>query len=458
MTAPTISSTLAGFATSLTYQTIPPEVAANAKLRLLDTVGVCLASIGMPYANAILGHVEEQGGRAESRLFGRDTRLPATLAVLYNAALAHGNDYDDTHSRAIVHAGGVMVPTALAMAERHSRSGREALAAIVAGYEIAARIGMVASKGFHAQGFHSTSICGTFAAAATASMLMGLNQEQTTHALGIAGSQAAGSMEFLADGAWTKRLHPGWAAHSGVNGASLAARGFTGPRSVFEGRYSVFALYATATPPEMALATAGLGSEWEILNTDFKPYPCGHFSHPYMDCALKLRREGVQPADIESIEARVASAMVPVLCEPAADKRRPPTGYAARFSLPFSLALMFVHGRAEIDDFSEARLAEPAIRELSDRMRYVVDDTLPFPQSFPGWVIVTLKNGRKVEARLDASRGSREYPMSDDELRAKFEANAGRALPLHRVHALWDAAQKLDELADIRPFCDLLAA
>jgi 2-methylcitrate dehydratase PrpD len=187
MTHASISTALARFAVGLEYRNIPPEVGENAKLRLLDTVGVCLASIGMPYAEAVRGHVEEQGGRAEARLFGSNTRLPLPLAVLYNASLAHGNDYDDTHSRSIVHPGGVVVPTALAAAEKRSRSGGQTLAAIVAGYEIATRVGMVASKGFHAQGFHPTGVCGVFGAVATAAKQFALGEDAFAHALGIAG-------------------------------------------------------------------------------------------------------------------------------------------------------------------------------------------------------------------------------------------------------------------------------
>lgn len=453
-----ISTELSRFVVELDFASLPQAVLDNAKLRLLDTLGVCLASVGMPYADAILGLVEEQGGRAESRCFASRLKLPAVQAVLYNASLAHGNDYDDTHSRSIVHPGGVVVPTALAMAEKRSRSGREVLAAIVSGYEVATRLGMAASKGFHAQGFHPTGICGAFGAVATAAKLQGLDAAQVRHAFGIAGSQAAGSLEFLADGAWTKRLHPGWAAHAGAMAVALAQRGFTGPEHIFEGRYGVYALYATATPPALHLASAELMNTWEILETDFKPYPCGHISHPYMDCARQLREEhALAPSDIEFIEVRVPAAVVPILCEPAAEKRRPHNAYASRFSLPFAMALILAHGRAEIDDFSAERIADPIVLDLCDRTRYVVDDSLPFPETFPGRVNIGLRNGAQLAARLDASRGSREYPMSENELHAKFEANVTRALPKSRADQIWEAGRQLDRMDDMRAFCDLLA-
>ena len=452
-----ITSVLATFALGLNFRELPRQVVHNAKLRLLDTVGVCLASSGMDYADAVLAYVQEQGGKPDACLFGRPGRFPAALSVLYNGALAHGNDYDDTHSQSIVHPGGVIVPTALAISEKLLLTGEQAIVAIVAGYEIAARIGMAASKGFHAQGFHPTGVCGALASAATASVAMGLAHQQFVSALGIAGSQASGSLEFLSDGAWTKRLHPGWAAHSGVVAASLARNGFTGPATILEGKHGLYALYATRTQPDLSLATRALGQEWEILNTDFKPYPCGHISHPYMDCALQLRRDRLVSAnDIAAIELRVPSAVVPILCEPVAEKRRPRSPYASRFSLPFSTALIFATGSAGIDDFSDERLADPVIQALCDKTHYVVDESLPFPQTFPGWVIVTLKSGARLEARLDASRGSRENPMSEDDLYQKFESNVTRSFSRGRAQQIWQTGLSLETLPNLRAFTDLL--
>ncbi len=254
-------------------------------------------------------------------------------------------------------------------------------------------------------------------------------------------------------------MHPGWAAHAGIVASGLAARGFVGPQRIFEGRYGLYNVYAPTVQPDLALATADLGSEWEILETDYKPYPCGHISHPYMDCALQLKREhDLRPADVESIELRVPAAAVPILFEPQAEKRRPRNSYAARFSMPYAVAVVLVNGKAGIDEFEDARLDDPVVLDLCARTRYVIDDTLPFPRSFPGWVIVHRKDGSRIEARMEASRGSRENPMSTDDVRAKFEANARRALPAVQADALWSAGMRLDEAADIGSFAALLAS
>jgi 2-methylcitrate dehydratase PrpD len=452
-----LSRALADYASRLRYEDLPEEVVASARLRLLDTVGVCLASVGMDYAEAILGMLGEQGKSTDAVLFGSAQRAAAAWAACYNGALAHGNDYDDTHSVALMHISGVVVPTVLALGDRHQVSGRRVLEAAVAAYEAGLRIGMAAPSGFHARGFHATGVCGVFAAAFGASRLLGLDATRMAHAIGVAGSQAAGSLEFLVEGAWTKRMHPGWAAHAGIIAAQLAERGYTGPTTVLEGRYGLFNAYAGVAPPHRTALTATLGKEWETLNIDFKPYPCGHASHPYMDCARALRaRHGFAMEDIESIELRVPPAFVPILCEPFADKIRPANAYAARFSLPYAVAVVLKLGRAGIDEFSQERLADPDLIALMARTSYVRDTTLPFPQGFPGWVKIRLKSGRELEERMDASRGSRELPMSEAELYEKFSANASRALPADRVRAVWEAGLSIDRMDNIRSFTKLL--
>lgn len=454
----TYSRTLAAYAARLTYEDLPPEVVASTRLRLLDTVGVCLASVGMEYADAILAMLDEQGSSTDATLFGSAKRTSAAWAACYNGALAHGNDYDDTHSVALMHISGVVMPTVLALGERHRLPGRRVLEAAVAGYEAGLRIGMVTPSGFHARGFHATGVCGVFAAAIAAARLLGLDAARMTHAIGIAGSQAAGSMEFLADGAWTKRLHPGWAAHAGIVAAQLAARGYTGPATSLEGRYGLYNAYAGVSEPDLARHTATFGTQWETLNIDFKPYPCGHANHPYMDCARALvERHRFTIGDIEAIELRVPPAFVPILCEPFADKIRPASAYAARFSLPYAVAVILKLGHAGIDEFSAERIADPDLIALMARTGYIADASLPFPQTFPGWVKIRLKDGREIEQRMDASRGSRELPMSEAEIYEKFATNAARALPVERVRAVWDAGLAIERMEDVRGFTGLLS-
>ncbi len=452
-----LSRELSAFAAGLEFEDVPEPVIANARLRLLDTIGVCFASVGMEYAEAIRGMIEEQGVSGDVTMFGTG-RASAAWAALYNGALAHGNDYDDTHSVALIHISGVVIPTVVAMGERCGASGAEVLTAAVAAYETGLRIGIAVPTGFHERGFHATGVCGAYAAAIGAAKVLKLDAERMAQALGIVGSQASGLLEFLSDGAWVKRLHPGWAAHAGIVAAQLAARGFIGATAVLEGRYGLYSAYSARPLAGREALLAGLGAEWETLNTDFKPYPCGHLSHPYMDCARDLRaRHKLTPDDIASIELRVPRAAVPILCEPRADKLRPQNAYAARFSLPYAVAVVLLLGRAGIDEFSEERIRDPQVLALAARTSYVVDDSLPFPQAFPGWLKLKLKDGREVEQRMDASRGSREHPMSDAELYEKFAANISRRLSSEKASAIWDAGSTLERVANIRELTTLLS-
>ena len=453
----TLSARFAEFALNLTCEQIPAEVARSARLHLLDTVGVCFASIGMEYADAIFGVVQDQGECADSTLLGSHRRAAAAWAAFYNGSLAHGNDFDDTHGVSLMHVSSMVIPAVLAVGELRQASGRDAITAAVAGYETGLRIGMAAPGAFHARGFHATSVCGVFAAAVSAALLLKLDATRIGHAIAICASQAAGSMEFLSEGAWSKRMQPGWAAHAGIVAAQLAARGYTGPTQALEGQYGFLNAYAGKRVGDADKVVEGLGRFWETLNIEFKPYPCGHFCHAYMDCALALRiRHDIALDAIEWIELRVPSTAVPIVCEPFADKQRPRNAYAAQFSLPYAVAVMLVAGSAGIDEFGEKRIRDPAVLALTERTRYAVDDTLPYPGAFPAWVRIKLRDGRVLEERTDSSRGSRERPLTDDEHYRKFSSNLSLSPPGASAEEIWNTGYRIDELDNIASFTKLL--
>jgi 2-methylcitrate dehydratase PrpD len=263
-------------------------------------------------------------------------------------------------------------------------------------------------------------------------------------AFGICGSQAAGIIEYLADGSWTKRLHPGWAAHAGVTAALLARAGFTGPETVFEGEHGFYAAFAGGhEPARLEALLASLGATWELSALTFKPYPCGSIAHPYMDCALRLReRHGLRPEQIAEIRCRTAAGPIPRLWEPLAAKHRPPNGYAAKFSLPYLLACILVNGRAALADFTDEAARDEERRAVAARVFYDVDPTIDYPRHFIGHVAVRLTDGRLLEERQDHPRGGPDFPMTREELVAKFRDNAALAIPAAqavRAIALVDA-------------------
>ena len=431
MPHPSVARRYARFVLGLARRDIPASVAVKAAVLMLDTIGSCLASSRESFGRAVLESAEQLGGPPESTLIGTTAQAGAASAVMANATLAHGLDFDDTREDAIVHTGCVAVTTALAVGEAVGASGRAVLEATIAGVEVMCRVGLAVPGRFHARHFHPTSLTGSFAAAAVAGKLYNLTEDQLVHAFGICGSQAGGIIEYLADGSWTKRLHPGWAAHAGVAAVILARAGFTGPETVFEGAHGFYQAFAGA-PADTALEAllATLGHQWELEQLTLKPYPCGSIAQPYMDCALRLREKHlIQPEDIASISCRTADGPVPRLWEPLAAKHRPANGYAAKFSLPYLLAVILVKGRASLAEFTDEAVRDSSVLEVAGKVGYELDPTIDYPRQFIGHVAVRLRDGRLLEEGQDHPRGGSDSPMSRDEVEAKFRGNASLAVP-----------------------------
>jgi 2-methylcitrate dehydratase PrpD len=371
------------------------------------------------------------------------------MAALANGALAHGLDFDDTHAASITHASAVVVPAVLALAERDGAPGRDVVRACIAGYEAIARLGMAAPGAFHARGWHATSVCGAFAAALAAGTLLGLAPRALTSALGLVGSFAGGVMEFLEDGSAVKRLHAGWAAHAGVLAATLAAGGVTGPATVLEGRFGLYRTFLDRAPDAGVFET--LGHEWETTRIGFKPYPCCHYNHAYIDCALRLRREhGLSAEQVASVECLVPAAEVPIVCEPRAVKIAPRTTYEAQFSLPYVVAAALVDGRVGLDTFTSERLHDEQVLGLAARVEHAVDPASTFPNGFPGWVRVRLADGRVLEAREPDGRGSMARPLPSGAIVEKFRENAASVLPRSTIEALEGAVLTAEGGPDVR--------
>jgi 2-methylcitrate dehydratase PrpD len=442
----TLAERLATFAASLSFDALPEAIIASVRLRALDVLGIALASSRADWAPPVIDLAD--GGGGDATVVGTPRTASAPTAILVNGTLAHGLDYDDTHAVSITHASAVILPTVLAITESRELDGRTAIAAAVAGYEAITRIGMAAPGLFHARGWHATSVCGAFAAALAAGACERLDARRLTAALGLAGSFASGVMEHLEDGSWVKRLHPGWAGHAGALATALARGGVPGPATILEGRFGLYRTFLNLAPDVGPFET--LGREWEILRVGYKPYPCCHLNHAYLDCALELRgAPGVSVETIERIECRVPPGEVPIICEPADAKRRPRTAYEAQFSLPFSVASAFVDGTVGLDTYAPSRLDDPRVLALAARVTYAVDPESTFPASFPGWVRVRLTDGRELEARAPHGRGGPERPLPGEAIVAKFRDNARRALPPGRVDAIERAVLDLEHLKSV---------
>src|SRR3954462_2915895 len=269
----------------LALAVIPPAVAAKCQDLAVDVIGLCVTARQQDYVQAALGGCDDDG---PCTAIGHARTLSAASASFVNGTAAHGEDFDDTFEGGPVHAGAVIVPAVLAACERHNSDGRMALSGIAVGTEVLCRLSLVVPRAVHKAGFHPTAVFGAMGAAAGVGAALGLSAKQIVDALGIAGSMAGGIIEYLAEGAWTKRLHAGWAAQSGIRAALLADQGFVGPRTVFEGVHGLFNGFAHTAEGDYGALTKDFGERWAIDTLAFKPYPCGTMAQPYIDCAKRL--------------------------------------------------------------------------------------------------------------------------------------------------------------------------
>lgn len=399
---------------------LPAKLATMCESVLMDIAGLCVAARNADYVKATVAATSEPG---VCTMIGHAGAWNLATAALTNGTAAHGEDYDDTFEGGPVHAGAVIIPAVLAAAEQHKLSGADVMRGIAIGAELTCRLPIVAPTKTHKAGFHPTAVFGALGAAAGVASALRLTRAQWVNALGIAGSMASGIIEYLAEGAWTKRMHPGWSAQAGYRAARMAQAGFTGPRTLFEGEHSFFHAFANTDGGDIAGMMQGAGEEWISAGIAFKPYACGTMTHPFIDCARKLVHEGLKVEDIVRIDCETAEGIVHRLWEPLAAKQAPLNGYAAKFSTPYAIAVGMLRDDAGLSDYEEDVVHDPRVRALAAKVFYVVDPNNPYPKRFIGHVKVTLKDGSVREARQDYFRGGVDAPMSAAALEAKFRAN-----------------------------------
>jgi 2-methylcitrate dehydratase PrpD len=455
LSASAVSGELGAFAAKLQWRDIPPEVRTRARHLILDAVGCALAARRFGFSSTALQGISDLAGEGDSVVIGQKLRLPLRDAVLANGILAHGLDYDDTHSEGIVHLTVSVFPTVLAVSSDQNVKVKNLLEAYIVGIEAGARLGAVAKGAFHQVGFHPTGVIGAFACALAAGKLYGLDAAQLAQAQGIALSVASGSLEFLEDGAWTKRMHPGWAGVGGITAAALARRGFQAPRAAYEGRFGLYAAYLgpRAAGCDLSRATAGLGEKWETLNVALKPFPACHFAHAFADAAIALHPQITE--EIDRITALVPEGIVETVCEPAAAKRRPVSDYDAKFSLPYIIAASLIRGHFTLVELEEAALKDEQILSLAAKVDYAIDPDSTFPRHYGGEVVVRLRDGRELRRREAVNRGSADRPLSNTDIVEKFMSNATfdgspeKALQVRKAILGMDEGEPARALADV---------
>ncbi|HZE06116.1 MAG TPA: MmgE/PrpD family protein [Solirubrobacteraceae bacterium] len=457
----TIAQRLGEFAVTQTHDRLPDAVRSSVRQRTLDTLGIMVAASRLDTSRAVRAYAVAHDGRPEAHAVGVADPLSAEMAALVNGTLAHSLDYDDTHLPSVLHPSASIVPASLAMTEAAGRDGRALTAAVAVGLEICVRLGMAGydrearSNVWFDRGQHATSICGTIGAAASAAVLLGLGAEGVTNAIGLAVSMAGGVIEANRTGGTVKRIHCGWAAHSAISAARLAAHGITGPPTVLEGRFGLFRAFLDGNYDPSAIE-AGLGERWEVPGIFFKPYPANHFTHAGIDAALALRAQGVAIEQVATLSLGVAEPTVRTIGEPLEVKRAPSTGYQAQFSGPYTVVAALLGGGGlglGLDDFTDALATD------SERRRHMAKVTVAgraecseiFPNQFPAVLTAQLRDGRVLEEAVLSNRGGPQRPLSDRELELKFADNAGRLLDDDALRQVQDAVLSLDRQDTIGP-------
>ena len=453
---PPYTRTLIDFLAALKPADLPAEVFERTRYLLLDYLGCAIRGSCAESSSPVYRMIERIGAPGSATVIGKSIRTLPGYAALANGTAAHAIELDDTHNAGSIHLGVVMFSTALALAETlPDVQPDQFFTAVVAGYEAAARIAMaVQPKEHYLLGFHPTATCGVFGAAVTASKLLGLGADKMLSAVGIAGSMAAGSLEFLADGAWTKRLHPGLAAQNGMQAAMLAAEGFRGPSRIFEGRDGFLCSYSRRPIPD--LLTDDLGKTFEILRTSVKPHACCRYMQGPIDAILALVQEhNIQPAQVHQIEVAVLEAGWPLVVEPRDQKYHPKSIVEAQFSMPYGAAVAVIDRAAGLEQFSEAKIQSNDVRRFLGKVAMIkrLDFEENFPEEWPAIAIMHLNDGRRFEKMIRHPKGDPKNPLTWPELIAKFRGLVAAILPPSRWEKVVLQVKAGDSLAGLAALC-----
>jgi len=446
---------LARFVAGLDFAQIPAAVVEHMKLSILDSIGVCLHGVTLPWTQHVQAMVEAEGARPEASIYGSGNKTSVANAVLVNSTAGHAFELDDIHKESIIHPGSLALPVALAFAEANgAASGRDLITAMIAGYEVGARVGNAATVRLLLKGFHPQGTSGAFTAAATAARMLNLDAKQTLHTLGIVGSQGAGLMAAQ-EGAMVKRFHCGRAAQSGVYSALLARRGFTGIEDVLEAAYGGY-LVTHSDQPAPEKLTAGLGTLWETLNVGYKPYAAVTSIHTALDALAQIMRDhNFVAEDIASIEAALSQATF-LHC---AWEYKAQGVTAAQMNLYYGLAMIVLDGTAFVDQYREERLNDPRLLDLVGRISARIDpeiEAMGAAFRHAARVKVRTRDDREFSAEMLNRRGSAENPLKPEDIDYKFRQVARLCLSVGHTERVVSLVRGIEKSASLTELIQIM--
>jgi 2-methylcitrate dehydratase PrpD len=415
-----IAEEFSSWSKNLKVKDIPEKTLFTLKFLLKDICGIILSARNEDYVKSL---VETYKGSGNLISLGHSERFDLFSSAIIAGTAAHGEDFDDTFEGNPMHVGATMIPAMLSAAQKFNLNGDQILKGLAVGSELICRLALVAPTAMHKQSFHPTAVCGTFGVAAGLSSVLDLSEKQMVSALGVAGSFTSGIIEYLAEGSWTKRVHPGWSANSGINATLIAKSGFYGPRTVFEGKHGFFEAFALKEiQRDYSHLTDGLGTRWENQNLAFKPFACGTMAQPFVDCAIKIKKKIKNLDNITSITAKVGEGTVHRLWEPLKEKKQPSTPYSAKFSVPYCVAVGFVRGDAGLNEFNKKSINDKEILNLANKVNYEIDPNNEYPKNYTGTLICKTSNGEFTEHQ-PCFRGGIKQPLTKDDIDKKYNAN-----------------------------------
>ncbi len=455
-----LSQQIAEIGEALQFEDLPERVVSNSKMFIMDVLGNIIASRHVDSSETCLAAVKELGDADPvSIAIGCGYKTSPEKAALINGTFGHAFDMDDDHRYGIQHPTVVVFPAILALAQKYGKSGKEVLTAFAYGSEITVRLGESFEGQTYYQGFHPTGTCGVFGATGGAAKLLGLNAEGITNALGLAGSQAAGLLEWKAQGTWSKRYQAGHPAMCGVISAIFAKNGYTAPTTVWDGQDGFIRAYSYHDIWNYEKVNGEFGKRWEMADTSIKVHACCRFSAPLCDAGVDLYNRGVDYREVESILARVNKYSIKVLTVPEETKADPKTVVDAQFSLPYAIACGMVKGHENIDDYTMEAIRDPEVLALAKKVKWVLDPEIEkvYPKYYPCTVEVTMKDGSVVTSHTEYPKGDPENPVSWEEAEEKFRFMAGHEMSQEKIEKIVDLCKHLDELEALDELYDVLA-
>lgn len=420
----------------------------------MDFLGVTLAGSRAPSSEAVFRALSATDEGSRCTLIGRTERASESGAAIINGAAAHAIEWDDVTRESSLHPGASVFPALLAVGEPMNATGEQIGRASLVAYEVSMWVGeALGPAGMYRRGFHPTALANTFATAAAVSLLLGGDAKTAAQAMAIAGSFASGLMEYLSDGALVKRVHPGWSAHAGIAAARLAGAGFTGPNTIFEGRFGVLHAFSESAPALAGLESFGIDPlHPRVVEAAIKPYPCCRYNHGAVDCVLDiLGKTDVRPEEVRQIDIGIVEAGLPIVAEPIQHKRRPVNVVDAQFSVQYAVAAALIDRKLGLPQFAPERIVARDVREMMDRTRCYTrpDLNTNYPKEWPTEITISLADGRKLTSKVQQPSGDVTNPITPERLRAKFEGLASVALSAPATQRVYELARQLWDLPSI---------